>query len=243
MGNLEIWDALKQPPPEALKLIQGGRIKGKTDINPQWRYKAMTEQFGVCGFGWKYTVEKLWLEPVGDEICAFAQVSLFIMEEHWSEAIPGIGGSMLVAKESKWPYVSDECYKMAITDALSVAMKMIGVAADIYAGLFDGSKYSRETSKSTTTPPPTSEKREKEPTEGMITDKQIERLKKAGTKYQGIENMKVYTELLKKSYKTTSFNKLNALQAEELITRLEKGEGLKIEDKKSEPTEPEDILF
>lgn len=142
MDNLSIWDAVKQPPKEALKTIQGGRLKGKTDINPQWRYKVMTEQFGPCGIGWKYTVEKVWLEPAGDEICAFAMVHLYIKEkEEWSAPIPGIGGSMLLAKETSGLHVSDEAYKMAITDALSVALKMIGVAADIYAGLFDGSKY------------------------------------------------------------------------------------------------------
>ena len=36
-------------------------------------------------------------------------------------------------------YLSDECEKMALTDALSVAMKMIGVGADVYMG--HGSKY------------------------------------------------------------------------------------------------------
>ena len=43
--------------------------------------------------------------------------------------------------EKSGPHVSDEAFKMALTDALSVALKMIGVAADIYLGLFDGSKY------------------------------------------------------------------------------------------------------
>ncbi len=140
--DMTIWDALKQPPPEALKTITGGRLAGKTDINPQWRYKAMTEQFGVCGIGWKYTVEKLWLEPAGEQICAFAEVGLSIMVDgKWSDPIPGVGGSMILAKESSGLHVSDECYKMAITDALSVAMKMIGVAADVYMGLSDDSKY------------------------------------------------------------------------------------------------------
>ena len=46
-----------------------------------------------------------------------------------------------MAKESKGLYSSDEGYKMAVTDALSVAMKSLGVAADIYAGKWDGSKY------------------------------------------------------------------------------------------------------
>ncbi len=76
-------------------------------------------------------------------------------------------------------------------------------------------------------------------TEQMITDEQVERLKKAGTKYQGVENMKVYTELMKKAYKTTSFTKLNALQAEDLIKRLEKGEGLK----QPNEIEPEELPF
>ena len=53
MKNMEVWNAIKQPPPEALKMITGGRLAGKTDINPQWRYQSMTEQFGMCGVGWK----------------------------------------------------------------------------------------------------------------------------------------------------------------------------------------------
>lgn len=139
----KLWNALKQPPPEALKAITGGRLKGKTDINPQWRYQVMTEQFGPCGEGWKYEIVKLWSEPGSqDQIFGFAQINLFIKtNDEWSGAIPGIGGSMLVARESSGPHSSDEGYKMAVTDALSVALKMLGVAADIYAGKWDGSKY------------------------------------------------------------------------------------------------------
>ena len=49
--NLKLWEAVKQPPASALKPIGGGRLKGMTDIKPQWRYLVMTEQFGPCGFG------------------------------------------------------------------------------------------------------------------------------------------------------------------------------------------------
>jgi len=138
---MEIWNKLKQPPKSALKQINGGRLKGMTDVNPQWRYQAMTETFGPCGQNWKYEIVKLWLEPAGEQVCAFAQINLYVKGSEWSEPIPGIGGSMMVAKEKHGPYVSDEAYKMAVTDALSVAMKMLGMAADIYAGRWDGSKY------------------------------------------------------------------------------------------------------
>ena len=141
--NLELWNKLNRPPKSALKTIGGGRLKGMSDINPQWRYKALTEQFGPCGFGWKYTINKLWLEPTGEEVVAFAMVSLYVREteDAWSEPIPGIGGSKLVAKEKGGLYNNDEAYKMATTDAVSVAFKMLGGAADIYMGLWDGSKY------------------------------------------------------------------------------------------------------
>ena len=143
MENLKIYNTLKQPPKEALKIIEGGRLSGKTDINPQWRYKAMTEQFGMCGVGWKFETIKLWNEQANEgQLFAFAQVNVYIKQgDIWSEPIPGCGGSMLIEKERAGLHTNDEGYKMAITDALSTAMKMLGVAADVYAGLWDGAKY------------------------------------------------------------------------------------------------------
>jgi hypothetical protein len=142
MENMEKWNALAKPPQDALKEITGGRLAGKTDINPQWRYQAMTEQYGPCGTGWKYEIEKLWREEGVNEVFAFAMVKVYVkVEGEWSSPIPGIGGSMLVVQEKKGPYNNDEAYKMAVTDALSVALKMLGVASEIYRGNYDGTKY------------------------------------------------------------------------------------------------------
>lgn len=141
--NLEYWEKLRQPPKEALKKITGGRLRGMTDISPVWRIKAVTEVFGVCGVGWKVEVVKKWTEdgPEG-QVMAFVDINVYIKhEKEWSEPIPGNGGSMLVAKEKSGLYASDEAFKMATTDALSSAFKMLGVAADIYSGSYDGSKY------------------------------------------------------------------------------------------------------
>lgn len=148
MSNLAIWDKLKTPPANALKKIEAGRLKGKSDINPQWRYEAMTEVFGPCGVGWKFTVDRVWPEPASDgQIFAFAAVSIYIRHnDEWSDAIPGYGGSMLLEMESKGMHSSDEGYKMAITDAIGTAMKMLGVAAEVYRGNYDGSKYAKPTS-------------------------------------------------------------------------------------------------
>lgn len=134
MEKLGIYDALKKVPVNARKAIEGGRLKGMTNINPMWRIKVMTKQFGPCGIGWKYVIKDKRLEAgANDEIAAFVDIDLYIkVDGEWSEAIPGTGGASFVAKEKGGLYTSDECYKMALTDALSVACKALGVAADVY---------------------------------------------------------------------------------------------------------------
>lgn len=143
---IDIYESLSRPPKDALREIQAGKLKGKTDINPQWRYKAMTEAFGLVGIGWKYEVRKLWTEQgAGAEKLAFAQVAVYIKDgDAWSDPIEGIGGSRLVQLEKGAAVSNDEGYKMAVTDAFSTALKMLGVAADIYAGRWDGTKYNDE---------------------------------------------------------------------------------------------------
>ncbi|MDY6857330.1 MAG: hypothetical protein SWO11_22030 [Thermodesulfobacteriota bacterium] len=141
----DLWNKVKRPPASVLKKIEGGRLNNFTDISPQWRLQVLTEQFGPCGIGWKYTMDDFWAVPVPtDQMIAFAKVTLYIKNdgmETWSDGIPGVGGSMLVAQEKKGLYASDEAYKMAVTDALSVSCKALGIGADIYLGLWDGSKY------------------------------------------------------------------------------------------------------
>jgi len=156
IDNLTVYNAVRQPPPEAIKPILGGRLKGKSDINPMWRLKSLTEQFGMCGIGWKYVITKQWLETGGkEEIAAFVNIDLFIkVEGAWSDAIPGTGGSSFVAKESSGLYTSDECFKMALTDAISVSCKALGFAADIYWQA-DNTKYNNGR---TDTPPQTTQR-------------------------------------------------------------------------------------
>ncbi|WP_333664734.1 hypothetical protein [Desulfobacter postgatei] len=143
---MDFWNKAKQPPKEALRQIGAGRLKGKSDINPQWRIQVMTEHFGMCGIGWRYEIKKLWTLPgTNDQVFAFADIDLFVKDNgEWSAPIPGHGGSMLLVQEKNGIHNNDEAFKMAVTDALSTAMKAIGVAADIYLGRWDGTQYHEE---------------------------------------------------------------------------------------------------
>lgn len=134
MDNLTIYNEVRSVPDSAKRRIEAGRLKGKTDINPMWRIKALTEKFGPCGFGWKYVITDKRLEQgANGEVAAFLDIDLFVKADGvWSDAIPGTGGSAFVAKEKNGPYTSDECFKMALTDAISVACKALGFGADVY---------------------------------------------------------------------------------------------------------------
>lgn len=133
MGNLDLYNRVRVVPEEAKKPIKGGRLNGMTDINPMWRIKVLTSECGPCGIGWLYKPVKKWTEQVGGETVAFVDIELFVkVDGEWSQPICGTGGSKLSQNERNGLFVSDECYKMATTDAISVACKQLGIGADVY---------------------------------------------------------------------------------------------------------------
>lgn len=144
---MEIYNQLKTPPPSALKPIRAGRLKGFTDISPQWRIEIMTEIFGPVGIGWYYEITKQETIEADSRVGMFIDINLFVkVDGEWSKPIHGSGGSMLLAQESKGLYYSDESKKMAITDALGVAIKLLGGGADIYRGYSDSKNIQNKTS-------------------------------------------------------------------------------------------------
>lgn len=144
MSNLDIWEKVRQVPDSAIKPITGGRLRGMSDINPMWRLKTLTEQFGLCGIGWKYEITNKYKdEDNNGQVAVFVDINLYIkVDGEWSAPIPGTGGSMFIANEKNGPYASDECYKMALTDAISVSCKALGIGADVY-WQGDRTKYTR----------------------------------------------------------------------------------------------------
>lgn len=137
MNNMDLYNAFREVPDEAIKPITAGRLKGMSDINPMWRIQRLTEKFGPCGVGWWYDItdKKLVTDDITKQIAAFVDILLYYVDPETgtpSHGIPGTGGASFVAQERNGAYLSDECFKMALTDALSVAAKALGVGADVY---------------------------------------------------------------------------------------------------------------
>ena len=141
-GNLSIYERVRNVPEEAKKAIEAGRLKGKNDINPMWRIKKLTEVFGPAGFGWYTEIVRTWTEASeSGEMAVFVDIHLFVKKDgEWSRPIFGNGGNRLIANEKKYengqyvlvPYLDDDAYKKAYTDAISVAAKALGIGADVY---------------------------------------------------------------------------------------------------------------
>lgn len=201
------YDNLASPPADAVKQITGGKLKGFSDINPQWRYEALTNEFGLCGVGWKFEIANTFTEPVPatQELMIFVQVNLYVKEgDQWSEPIPGFGGDFLIVKDKNGIHGNDEGYKMAITDALGSAAKVIGVAADIYRGRME-SKYSRPAS-----PPAPKPQTQKAP-------RKVDSLRAiaAAAKEIGVTNDDI-KEVMRRHYNKGASNELTDAEAAEM---------------------------
>lgn len=133
MQNMFIYESGRKVPLEACKSFNNGRFSG-TDINPMWRIKKLTELFGPAGIGWYYEVLSERSERLNDDtVIAVVDLNLYIkVDGEWSKPIFGTGGNQLVSKTKTGTSTSDEGYKMALTDALSVACKALGIGADVY---------------------------------------------------------------------------------------------------------------
>lgn len=143
MNNMDIYEATRAVPPEAQKEFNNGSFSG-TDINPMWRIKKLTELFGPCGIGWYYDIISERAETYGQTVMAIMDINLYIkVDGEWSKPIYGTGGNTLVKETRNGTKPSDEGYKMALTDALSVACKALGIGADIYFAK-DKTKYTAQ---------------------------------------------------------------------------------------------------
>ena len=145
MDNMIYYNKFSDVPQEAQKPITAGRLKGMTDINPMWRIKKLTEEFGPAGIGWYYEITDKRIDEGADGVQVVTVIiNLYVkVDGEWSKPIQGIGGSNFTAKEIKGLYTSDEAFKMALTDAISISCKALGMAASIYFAK-DRSKYDAE---------------------------------------------------------------------------------------------------
>lgn len=141
--NMWLWDKLGKTDPAHVKsFTRGGGFRG-TAIKPMWSFKRMTEEFGPCGTGWGVNQPSFQVVPAPEgEILVYCTVSIWYGDER--RTVFGVGGDKVVGKNKYGMQSDDEAFKKSFTDAVTNALKLIGVGADVHMGLFEDSKYVSE---------------------------------------------------------------------------------------------------
>lgn len=152
MSNTRLWDELGRTDPSATKSFKrAGGFQG-TAIKPMWAFKRMTETFGPAGDGWGVNEPTFQVvQGVNNEVLVYCTVSIWWNEPGKTDdnTVFGVGGDKVVThikaneqynRPERWEN-DDEAFKKAYTDAITNALKLIGVGADVHLGLFDDNKY------------------------------------------------------------------------------------------------------
>lgn len=142
--TMALWNRLQRTDPKVTKpFTRPGGFRG-TQIDPTWRLQIMTEVFGPVGKGWGYE-QVDWTIA---ERMVFICVRVWYVDPETGEKCwtgPQWGGTEMVRRRRDGVEApDDECFKMSITDALGKCLLQLGLAADVYLGQFDDSKYREE---------------------------------------------------------------------------------------------------
>lgn len=142
-SKTDLWDRLgKTDPSHTKQFKRSGGFSG-TAIKPMWSYRRMTEEYGPCGEGWGVNEPSFQVVsgPEG-EVLVYCTVSIWHGAR--DRTVFGVGGDKVVGKNKYGLSSDDEAFKKAFTDAVTNALKLIGVGADVHMGMFDDSKYVNE---------------------------------------------------------------------------------------------------
>lgn len=133
-SNLAIWNEFKHTDPKFTKAFAKFG-KQLTTTDPMYQVRKMTDRFGPVGNLWTYAVNYTYTEKL-----VFAELKIGWRESK-SEAFNWYGPVSTVNPLYQKDRLDDEAPKKAMTDAMTKAFSHLGMAADVFMGMFDNVKY------------------------------------------------------------------------------------------------------
>lgn len=207
MNNMDLYNAVRSAPENAIKPIKGGAYGAAnlSDVNPQWRIQKMTEQFGPAGTGWIWEPLEQWTD--NGVHYAHVAVQYKIDGGEFSFPVHGYGGTKIGGRDDS------DLIKSSMTDAISNALRYIGVGADVWYSdngnpQFD-SKYSA--------PPPAKKQEAAKPPVQASTEK----ISPGQIKFIHSVCSDLEILALKEKYKVDSLKDIPRATASKLIEKLQ----------------------
>lgn len=133
--NLAIWNAVSKTDPKYTKQVNIGRKF--TSIDGYYMIKRATEIMGPVGDGWAWSAEHSTL-TLGDRVIAVCDVLVTTHNRVWG---PVRAMNEIISAKGRF---DEDAPKKAMTDALTKALSHLGIASDVYLGMFDDNKYVQE---------------------------------------------------------------------------------------------------
>jgi hypothetical protein len=135
-SNLDLWNKVKDTDEKAKKPVTFGRTF--TAIDPYYQFMRATEEFGVAGEGWGYSIVDTKFLTTND---VTVLIRLWIKNkdtfvEQWGQA--GLYTDNAQTKKD------GDCMKKATTDGITKCLSMFGFSADIFLHKFCDNKYTKE---------------------------------------------------------------------------------------------------
>jgi hypothetical protein len=88
------------------------------NADPQEIYDVLNEEFGMCGFGWKYRLLEHFERKISSKSMMFVKIELYLRcNGQWSDPIPSVGGVLLNDKA--------DIISHAVDEAIYKALKML----------------------------------------------------------------------------------------------------------------------
>lgn len=130
---MRIWSQVdKTDPNNTKKVTQRG---GFTAIDAYSQIKAATEQFGAVGDGWGWEVVNFQYPP-NDTVTVHIKM-WHGSRNNWFDVF---GQKDLNTKGAN-SKADEDCFKKALTDAITKGLSYLGFNADVFMGKFDDNKY------------------------------------------------------------------------------------------------------
>lgn len=137
--HLKIWERFADIDPKFTKAITGKDYKG-TSPNPHYVIKCLTELFGPVGigFGWRVLAEDF--TTIGQETLHWCRIEFWHTDRKNTYEAYGQTKAAYVTSGGKARF-DEDAPKKSLTDAITKAASQIGIAANIFLGRWDDSKY------------------------------------------------------------------------------------------------------
>jgi hypothetical protein len=155
-ANMAVWNAGSVTPTTAIKAVSLGGRKFSS-INSMYMVQKATEIFGPVGIGWGWEImEERYdqghpihaaLLPNGDNATPAMQVTHTLLLKLWYELdgrrgeLTQYGHTLFISKASGAITSDPEAPKKSLTDAMKKCLSLLGIASDVYLGMYDDAEY------------------------------------------------------------------------------------------------------